>query len=38
LLVDEIVQLLQRECETAGIQLVRENRLDAVKASGDPIC
>ena len=36
LLVDEIVQLLQRECETAGIQLVRENRLDAVKVSGDP--
>jgi len=36
LLVDEIVQLLQRECETAGIQLLREDRCDAVKVSGDP--
>jgi signal transduction histidine kinase len=36
LLVDEIIQLLQRECETAGIQLVREDQSDAVKVSGDP--
>jgi len=36
LLVDEIVQLLQRECEAAGIQLVRESRNDEVKVSGDP--
>ena len=36
LLVDEIIQLLQRECETTGIQLVREDQSDAVKVSGDP--
>jgi signal transduction histidine kinase len=36
LLVDEIIQLLQRECETTGIQLVREGRSGAVKVSGDP--
>jgi len=36
LLVDEIVQLLQRECEAAGIQLVREHQSGAVKVSGDP--
>jgi len=36
LLVDEIIQLLQRECETTGIQLVREDRSGAVKVSGDP--
>ena len=36
LLVDEITQLLQRECETAGIRLARENQRDAVRVSGDP--
>jgi signal transduction histidine kinase len=36
LLVDEIVQLLQRECEAAGIRLVREHQSGAVKVSGDP--
>jgi len=36
LLVDEIVHLLQRECEAAGIQLVREDQSAAVKVSGDP--
>ncbi|MSO23254.1 MAG: hypothetical protein EXQ58_08390 [Acidobacteria bacterium] len=35
-LVDEIIQLLQRECETAGIHLVCEDQCDAVKVSGDP--
>jgi signal transduction histidine kinase len=35
-LVDEITQLLQRECETAGIRLAREDRRDAVRVSGDP--
>ena len=36
LLVDDIIQLLRRECEAAGIQLVREGKYDAVKLSGDP--
>jgi len=36
LLADEIVQLLQRECEAASIRLVREDQSDAVKVWGDP--
>jgi signal transduction histidine kinase len=36
LLVDEIVQLLQRECEAASIRLVREDQSNVVKVSGDP--
>jgi signal transduction histidine kinase len=36
LLVDEIVQLVQRECEAASIQLVRDDQRAAVKVSGDP--
>jgi signal transduction histidine kinase len=36
LLVDEILQLLQRECETTGIQLVRDAQGDAIKIWGDP--
>jgi signal transduction histidine kinase len=36
LLVDEIAQLLQRECEAAGIRLLREDQRSAVKVSGDP--
>ncbi len=36
LLVDEIIQLLQRECETTGIQLLREDQSGAVEVSGDP--
>ena len=35
-LVDEIIQLLQRECEAAGIQLVCEKRCDSMKVLGDP--
>ena len=36
LLVDEIVQLLQRECEAAGIRLLREGDPGTVRAWGDP--
>jgi signal transduction histidine kinase len=35
-LVNEIIQLLHRECDAAGIQLVREEPCDAVKVTGDP--
>jgi signal transduction histidine kinase len=35
-LVDDIIQLLRRECEAAGIQLVREGKYDAAKVWGDP--
>ncbi|MCI0624013.1 MAG: ATP-binding protein [Acidobacteria bacterium] len=35
-LVDEIILLMQRECENSGIRLEREGNSDAVKVEGDP--
>lgn len=35
-LVDEIILLMQRECENSSIRLVREENSDAVKVEGDP--
>jgi signal transduction histidine kinase len=36
LLVSDIIELLRRECEAAGIRLVREDNSDGVKILGDP--